>query len=44
MPRPASSPKVPGIGVSKESRSGGVCEVNEFTNVVKLSDAENQGE
>lgn len=39
-----SSLKVPGVGGSKESSSGGVREVNEFTNVVKLNEAENQGE
>lgn len=38
-----SSPKVPGVGGSKEWSSGGVREVNEFTNVVKLNEAENQG-
>lgn len=36
--------KVPGVGGSKESSSGGGREVNEFTNVVKLNEAENQGE
>lgn len=39
-----SSLKVPGVGGSKESSSGGVRENNKFTNVVKLNEAENQGE